>query len=496
MQPWAARAASSNKDCPALRMDRNRTPLHKIKNIMHTKRYRKLSQKLCEEAVEECFKGKWKRNDILTFIEKYAGIPRIDIIIDDLSGSRTYKTEAVEAIGLMLLGTVEDLVEYGIEPDDMVPVVIRSRPDGMTGKTRDIALLCIMHQLLGHVEKLMLEPLINARLLPTQHASIPNRGQTLLKDQAHRYLLKESLGAKYIEKTDVVHAYATTQYQVCVDLVKMEIPKAKYAIVLLEYLGSVAPGGHLIIGGYIDAWLFNFCMSYAIRDLYEQGTKRRGKMIPYVIRVGTFMDDFALYSTSIKGIQRAVKRLHVYFDRYMGIEVKTTTGILKILPIEEEKRRRGLPKKAQRGVPMLDMAGYRISRTHATIRRRVFRKARRQFIRGYRELKATGTLTRDRAQKIISYNSYVKQSDSYHLKEKYNIDELMKMARTVNAFYARLEDKKRKEKLNVLRERRRGVQPAEGNTGKSAGIESDRQAGRQHQIIQTGGSDDYELPFQ
>lgn len=151
---------------------------------MHTKRYRKLTQQLCEEAVEECFKGKWRRNDVLTFIEKYAGISRIDIKIDDLSGSKRYKNEAVEAIGIMLLGTVEDLIEYGIEPEDMVPVVIRKRPDGMTGKVRDIALLCIMHQLLGHVEKLMLEPLFNARLLPTQHASIPHRGQTLLKDQA------------------------------------------------------------------------------------------------------------------------------------------------------------------------------------------------------------------------------------------------------------------------------------------------------------------------
>lgn len=177
----------------------------------------------------------------------------------------------------MLYGVVEDLVEYGIEPDDMEPPTIRQRPDGMTGKTRDIALLSILHQLIGHVEKLMIEPLINARLLPTQHASIPGRGQTLLKDQAHRYLLKETVGVRYIQKTDVVHAYATLKYQVCVDILKKEIPKAKAAIVLLEYLGRIAPDGHLIIGGYIDAWLFNFTMSYAIRDLYAQGPHGAGR---------------------------------------------------------------------------------------------------------------------------------------------------------------------------------------------------------------------------
>jgi hypothetical protein len=131
--------------------------------MAHKKRYKKLSRQLCEQAVVECFKGKWRRNDVLTFIEKYAGIPRDDIKIDDLSGSWKYKNEAVEAIGLAMLGIVEDLVDHGIEPDDMEPVTIRQRPDGMTGKIRDIALLCIMHQLIGHITKLMIEPLIQAR---------------------------------------------------------------------------------------------------------------------------------------------------------------------------------------------------------------------------------------------------------------------------------------------------------------------------------------------
>lgn len=317
--------------------------------MAHKKRYKKLSRQLCEQAVVECFKGKWRRNDVLTFIEKYAGIPRDDIKIDDLSGSWKYKNEAVEAIGLVMLGIVEDLVDHGIEPDDMEPVTIRQRPDGMTGKIRDIALLCIMHQLIGHITKLMIEPLIQARLLPTQHASIPGHGQTMLKDQMLRYFLKESLGIEYVRKTDVVHAYASLQYDVCIDLVMMEIPKARYAIGLLKYLKSVAPGGHLIIGGYLDAWLFNFTMSYAIRYLYTLGSTRRGKKIPYVIRCGTFMDDFSIGSGSIKGEQRAVKALDKWMTKNQHLQIKETTGIVKLLPIEEEKRRRNLPRPGAKG---------------------------------------------------------------------------------------------------------------------------------------------------
>lgn len=464
--------------------------------MAHKKRYKKLSRQLCEQAVVECFKGKWRRNDVLTFIEKYAGIPRDDIKIDDLSGSWKHKNEAVEAIGLVMLGIVEDLVDHGIEPDDMEPVTIRQRPDGMTGKIRDIALLCIMHQLIGHITKLMIEPLIQARLLPTQHASIPGHGQTMLKDQMLRYFLKESLGIEYVRKTDVVHAYASLQYDVCIDPVMMEIPKARYAIGLLKYLKSVAPGGHLIIGGYLDAWLFNFAMSYAIRYMYTLGSTRRGKKIPYVIRCGTFMDDFSIGSGSIKGEQRAVKALDKWMTKNQHLQIKETTGIIKLLPIEEEKRRRNLPRPGQRGVPMLDMAGYRISRTHITIRRRVFKRARRQLIRGYRELKRDGTLRRERAQKIISYNSYIEQSDSFHLQERYHTEELLQMAHRVNGFYGQLEYQKRMEELHDLLERRCRSEAGKGDDGKSSGWRNDRQDGGQYQGIPSGrrkGSED--VPF-
>lgn len=398
--------------------------------MAHKKRYKKLGRQLCEQAVVECFKGKWRRNDVLTFIEKYAGIPRDDIKIDDLSGSWKYKNEAVEAIGLAMLGIVEDLVDHGIEPDDMEPVTIRQRPDGMTGKIRDIALLCIMHQLIGHITKLMIEPLIQARLLPTQHASIPGHGQTL------------------------------------------------------------------IIGGYLDAWLFNFVMSYAIRYLYTLGSTRRGKKIPYVIRCGTFMDDFSIGSGSIKGEQRAVKALDKWMTKNQHLQIKETTGIIKLLPIEEEKRRRNLPRPGQRGVPMLDMAGYRISRTHITIRRRVFKRARRQLIRGYSELKRDGTLRRERAQKIISYNSYIEQSDSFHLQERYHTEELLQVAHRVNGFYGQLEYQKRMEELHDLLERRCRSEARKGNDGKSSGWRNDRQNGGQYQGIPSGrrkGSED--VPF-
>lgn len=429
---------------------------------MHGKRYNRLSAELYEQAVAECFQRKWRRRDVQSFIEKYAGIPRREVMIAELSGTKEVRIEATEAVALYLQEVVEELLQ-GREPEDMIPVVIRSRPDGMTGKMRDIALLCILHQLLGHLAKLMLDPLIEARLLPTQHASIPGRGQTLLKDQAHRFFLKDSLGINYQQKTDVRHAYASLKYSVVIGLIRRELPDARDLLTLLSYLEKLAPGGHLIIGGYIDAWLFNFAMSYAIRYVYSLGTTRRGKFVPYIKRVITFMDDFALLSSSIKGLQRAIPALDAWMAANLGLNLKITTGIIKMLPVEEEQRRKGLQGKARRGVPVLDMAGFKIARTHVTIRRRVFIRARRQFLRGYAELKATGTLTETRARKIIAYNGYVEQTDAATIKEKYHTAELMKAAITVTGFYSRREYQKDQEDLYVLLQHRSGKRPEAGH---------------------------------
>lgn len=74
--------------------------------MAHKKRYKKLSRQLCEQAVVECFKGKWRRNDVLTFIEKYAGIPRDDIKIDDLS--KLLKRLAWQCLGLWKIWSITE----------------------------------------------------------------------------------------------------------------------------------------------------------------------------------------------------------------------------------------------------------------------------------------------------------------------------------------------------------------------------------------------------
>ena len=208
-------------------------------------------------AAAKCLQDKWRRGDVRTFIEEWTGHSRYELLKNEVeNGSLRFnvKYEILEEVALV----VEDMVD-GIrrgEDPELDPVTVKPRKDGGTGKIRDIATLCYRHQLLGHAVKIGIEKLLQARILPTQHASIPRRGQTGLARQIKR-MLNRKIGIRYFQKLDGTHAYASIQYSTVIRLMAEEIPRAGWILAVMRVLAAAAPGGHLIIGGYLDAWLFN-----------------------------------------------------------------------------------------------------------------------------------------------------------------------------------------------------------------------------------------------
>lgn len=92
--------------------------------------------------------------------------------------------------------------------------------DGMAPKK-------IAEQLYGHLLFLGLKPLLRARILPQQFASIPGRGQTGLKRKLEKCMRKKKLRIKCAKKTDVHHAYGTMRYDVAIRQIRKEIPSAE-----------------------------------------------------------------------------------------------------------------------------------------------------------------------------------------------------------------------------------------------------------------------------
>lgn len=409
-----------------------------------------LTLNLCYQAAWDLFEGKWSRTDILTFAEEISGVSRVEIYRSRLTGDTAPKIEVIDNVARYLLDLAEDIIE-GKARDDVLPVRCEDRYDGMSGKIRTIATLSIPHQLLGHLVKLGLQPLFDVSLLPTQHASVPGRGQTGLLRQTIRYLRSKKLSIRYTAKTDVTHAYGTLKYSVITEIIGNKIPSAKWIISLLKYLDSLAPDGHLIIGGYLDAWLFNYAMSLALHFVLEQGYFRRDKFIPYVKRIETYMDDFIYLGSSYKGIKRAITLVNEYMHTKLHISCRMTTHVYRIPSVEEEKKRkREARTPAQRGGPCIDAAGFCIHRTYTVMRPRVAKRVIRLFTRAQREYKMTGTVRIKRARQIVARYGSVVNTKNYSFCKKYNVYKLVALAKRVTAHHARIQDKKDKEWLTYV----------------------------------------------
>lgn len=390
-------------------------------------RYKNITFKMCCQAVVECFKKKWRRNDVLTVIEEYAGIPRRAMKDELDAGGNVLKYEAVTAIAAEMLNRLERLNRGESNALDLDPVKFHQQMDGMSGKVREIAYECIFHQLFNHLVFLALRPLFHARILHTQYASIPNRGQTHLKDHAAKLLRKKRLGIKYAIKTDVRKAYQSTKYSTVINLIKKEIPSATEIITLLNALADMSPTGSLIIGGYLDAWLFNYFAAYMLRYATALNKERRGEKTTLCKAAMSFMDDFAFMGAREASVKSAINKMQKYAAKY-GIEIKIGDET-QFLTFAEEHRRRKEEQPSPRRCPCLDIGGYRVHRGYITIRRRVYKRVYRCFLRAAQEVKERGAMPLQRARSIIARYGYLKQSNGKKARDKLNADSLQRAAR-------------------------------------------------------------------
>lgn len=399
-------------------------------------RFRKLDHDLCVRAVLEALDGKWQRGDVKEVVEKYGGVPRWLLERELAAQDMTLRLEAADGIAYAIEQWLLDVMEGCADDLDLDPVEIRPRRDGMTGKMRDIAQLCILHQIYGHLLKLGLEPLFKARLLPQQYASIPSKGQTGLKRKMEKALRSKKLKIRCATKTDVRHAYGTAQYSCVLEILRREIPRARWIIVLTEQMARMAPGGHLIIGGYIDAWFFNFLMSYAMRYVLSLETVRRGKRTPIVKLLCSYMDDFGYLGSRMAGLKSAARKLDVWLRETYGMELKPASSEIRFVSIAEEHALRRVP---HRGAPGLDMGGYVVHRTYTSIRRAIFVRVRRQFLRAAWEYERTGTIPVGRCRKLIAYNGYFEHTNTRKVAETLRVAELVKVAKKVIGAHCRME---------------------------------------------------------
>jgi hypothetical protein len=171
----------------------------------------------------------------------------------------------------------------------------------------------------------------------------------------------------------------------------------------------------------------------------EQKIIRREKSQKLVKSIVCYADDFTIFGY-FSELKKAMKKATRWAKATLGITIKSVWQIYKVQSFENEKMLEKLHAKGNRKrTPGVDMMGFVVRRTYTIIRKRIFRRIRRQLLRAERNIKQTRKIPWWRAAKLMAYKGWIKHSDSIWMKEKYDVDNIMKMARKSTSVHGRKE---------------------------------------------------------
>ena len=271
--------------------------------------------------------------------------------------------------------------------------------------------------------------------MPHQYASIKTRGQVAGANKIAKWIRRDKR-CRYYGKADVKKCFQSLSRRVIMRLLRRDIRKNATLLWFVDALlstywrvenGRVVILG-LVIGTLLSQWLCNYALSYLFR--YVQGLRRtqrrRGETreVKRVYHILFYMDDIFVTGSRAADVQSALRKAAAWAKKMLEISLHDEFKIL------------GFATNA------VDMMGYVIGYKSTTIRARIFLRARRHYLRAAVWLRHNKRLTLRRAQNVISYYGYFKNSDSTHIKAKLNVETIFAVAKRNVSFYTLVNNQK------------------------------------------------------
>lgn len=349
---------------------------------------------LISKAVYACLSKKYKRNDVVKYLSQVSGIKQEYIRCIYYR----YGKKAMYPFTEIVISKIQNEIKIG--NISFPEIWYREKVDGSSGKIRRIGIQNIKQQLYDYIAVEGLKPVLK-RIGEYQYASIEGRGTVKGKEVISHWIRNRNM--RYFVKLDVRKCFESIDQNKMMEYLR-RLVKNEPLLDLIELLLRSFERG-LSIGSYLSQYLCNLYMSILYHEIKEnmcrtRKGKRGNKRVNLVRHCLIYMDDILLIGPRKRDLEKAAK-LTVRKASEMGLEIKPN---YQVRQIEGNN---------------IDMLGYKIYCTHTEIRGRTYLRVRRAFRR------ARKCLTEAVAKKCLSYNGYLKYTNSMRMQKKLKTSEIL-----------------------------------------------------------------------
>ena len=362
---------------------------------------------LISTAVYKCLNKKYKRNDTLRLLGTYT-------ILDVNQIYCILRRYGKKALWFLTEAVIDDIQKEIINWDiKFPPVWYREKIDASSGKIRRIGIQNIKQQIYDYVAVEALQPILK-RIGEHQYASIKGRGTLKGARAIRRWLRNRKL--TYVAQSDVKKCYESIDREKLMQFLEHYIKNDLLLKLIRKLIYSFEKG--LSIGSYLSQFLCNLYMSILYHEVSENmyrirkhrnGIKERINLVKKKV---FYMDDTLLAGTNKKDIKKAMK-LFIRKAKELGLTIKPTFRIYRI------------------DGTFVDMMGYRIYQYKITIRRRIFRRVRKTYVRVRKLYKTHKPIPIKWAKRCSSYYGYLKNTDSKHIRKRWKVKKMLRICKGV-----------------------------------------------------------------
>ena len=377
-----------------------------------------ITYEFVKEATYTCLNSnnRWKRRDTKIFLAKYyqkylevrenkicSRVYAVNLMNENIPQNKEKFYPVVDWIA----GNI--FIEIITRTIFFPPINYDERYDNTSGKFRKIGTLSLKQQIYDYIVVLACKEMFFAKFGYYQVGAVPKKGQKFARQTIEYWTRSKPKKCRYICKADVYHFYNTVDHNVLKRLLERDIKNDDIIYVSFVLIDTFNEG--LCIGSFVCQYWANYILSYLYHYLTEKlYSERRGKRINWVNFVLFQMDDIYLFASNKKYLKMAVKAMEKYLNEELKLELKPT---LQIFPL---------------GSRPIDVVGYKIYIDKTTIRKKNYKR-----IKGVCKKinKQGGKMNLFQARRIISYNGFIKYSNSHRFQKEYNIEEIMNNAKEV-----------------------------------------------------------------